>query len=357
MAQMDSIVFYRSFFEALQVFQDAGERAQMYDAILSYAFNGTEPTSLSPMQTAIYTLIKPQLDANVRKSENGKKGGRPKKETNDSEKNLGIKNKKPLVFENENHSFSETESNKNKNINKNSNKNINVNSNKNACFADDNNIPDFDTCIDYLTTKLFLTNTEATDVLKSFIDYNAKRDWSSLKTRTWQSLLSQFMRNDKRFTDDVLSERKAKAVRKAEEERRQKEEAERYQDKSLYLETAEDFIDYVRNGKPFSKEEEVLKVAIGYIFNDAELSELWNDQPVYIDESYGNAMCQFINYDFNYGIKGFDSFMFDNLETPLAKKVRENFMFDDTPNNKTYKAIEHLLPDDQDQEPEDLPFQ
>lgn len=81
----DSFVFYRSFFEALQDVP-IEERACIYDAICSYSLNDMEP-KLTGMQLAIFKLIRPNIDANKRKYENGKKGagfgkkgGRPKKE-------------------------------------------------------------------------------------------------------------------------------------------------------------------------------------------------------------------------------------------------------------------------------------
>ncbi|MEG1401265.1 DUF6291 domain-containing protein [Bacteroides sp.] len=82
----DSFVFYRSFFEALQDVP-IEERACIYDAICAYSLNDTEP-KLTGMQLAIFKLIRPNIDANKRKYENGKKGagygkkgGRPKKTT------------------------------------------------------------------------------------------------------------------------------------------------------------------------------------------------------------------------------------------------------------------------------------
>lgn len=80
----DSFVFYRSFFEALQDVP-IEERACIYDAICAYSLNDTGP-KLTGMQLAIFKLIRPNIDANKRKYENGKKGagygkkgGRPKK--------------------------------------------------------------------------------------------------------------------------------------------------------------------------------------------------------------------------------------------------------------------------------------
>lgn len=81
----NSFVFYRSFFEALQDVP-IEERACIYDAICAYSLNDIEP-KLTGMQLAIFKLIRPNIDSNKRKYENGKKGasfgkkgGRPKKD-------------------------------------------------------------------------------------------------------------------------------------------------------------------------------------------------------------------------------------------------------------------------------------
>ena len=75
MKQRDSFVFYRSFFEAVSELKPK-EQTEVILAICEYALNGTE-RQLSGVQKAVFILIKPNLDANQKKYENGKKGGRP----------------------------------------------------------------------------------------------------------------------------------------------------------------------------------------------------------------------------------------------------------------------------------------
>ena len=69
-------VFYRSFFES---FEDLSKKDKLtlFDALCNYALNDIEP-ELSGTTAAIFKLLKPQVDANNRRYENGKKGGRPK---------------------------------------------------------------------------------------------------------------------------------------------------------------------------------------------------------------------------------------------------------------------------------------
>lgn len=79
----ESFIFYRSFFEAIADLPDE-TKGRIFCAISDYALNEKEP-SLSGVEKSIFTLIKPQLDANNKRYENGKsggkhgvKGGRPK---------------------------------------------------------------------------------------------------------------------------------------------------------------------------------------------------------------------------------------------------------------------------------------
>lgn len=73
----DSAIFYRSFYDAIK---DLSEdiQADVLRALFEYAFYYKE-LELTGTAKAIFILIKPQLDANIKKYENGKKGGRPLK--------------------------------------------------------------------------------------------------------------------------------------------------------------------------------------------------------------------------------------------------------------------------------------
>lgn len=77
----DSVVFYRSFYEAIKDLPDA-DLAKSFKAIMEYGLNGTAPTTAG-IEKTIYLLTKPQIDANNRRWENGKQGGRPTKKSKD----------------------------------------------------------------------------------------------------------------------------------------------------------------------------------------------------------------------------------------------------------------------------------
>lgn len=70
----DSFVFYRSFFDAITALPD-GQRESLFLSICDYALNGNEPSGLDGVQTAMFALIKPVIDSNNKRYEDGKKGG------------------------------------------------------------------------------------------------------------------------------------------------------------------------------------------------------------------------------------------------------------------------------------------
>lgn len=73
-----SFVFYRSFYEAAKNLPD-NERLALFDAINEYALNGNEIHSDYSSVEALFIVIKPLLDSNTKRYENGNKGGRPRK--------------------------------------------------------------------------------------------------------------------------------------------------------------------------------------------------------------------------------------------------------------------------------------
>ena len=75
----DTMIFYRSFYEAIKElpFDKQGE---VYNAIFSYGLDFTE-VELNGISKTIWTLIKPQIDANIKRFENGKKPKAKQKES------------------------------------------------------------------------------------------------------------------------------------------------------------------------------------------------------------------------------------------------------------------------------------
>jgi hypothetical protein len=65
----DSFIFYRSFFQSTKRLSKE-DKAELFEAICSYALDG-ELIEVSAVPEAIFSVIKPNLDANRRKWENG----------------------------------------------------------------------------------------------------------------------------------------------------------------------------------------------------------------------------------------------------------------------------------------------
>ena len=107
----DSSIFYRSFYEAIKELPK-NNQAEVYTAIFEYALNFNE-VELNGLSKTIFTLIKPQIDANNKRFINGKE---PKSKRNRSETEAKPKQ-----------DISETEANNN------NNENVNVNENYIHC--------------------------------------------------------------------------------------------------------------------------------------------------------------------------------------------------------------------------------
>lgn len=114
----DSIVFYRSFYEAIKEIP-LEQQGIVYNAIYGYALDGVEP-ELNGIAKAIFLLVKPQIDANNSRYENGKKGaeygkkgGRPKKENPKETPSEPQENPKETPNENVNENVNENDKKEN----------------------------------------------------------------------------------------------------------------------------------------------------------------------------------------------------------------------------------------------------
>lgn len=87
--ERDSFIFYRSFYESVKEIPKE-EQLQTYQLIIEYALNGVE-IDAKGIPKAIFALVKPQIDANTKRYENGKKGGRkPKQNQNETKKEPNV---------------------------------------------------------------------------------------------------------------------------------------------------------------------------------------------------------------------------------------------------------------------------
>lgn len=181
----DSVVFYRSFWEAIKDV-DPPDQLAAYNAIFDYAFDDISP-DIKGAASAIFKLAKPQIDANNKRYENGKRGGRPKTKTKPSENQ------------------SETESEPNVNVNVNDNVNVNVNdkerdipgiTNDNTVITNDSRVinkrfapPSLEEVRAYCTERNNNVDPEA------FIDFYSSKGWKvgnqtmkdwKASVRTWE---------------------------------------------------------------------------------------------------------------------------------------------------------------------------
>lgn len=114
----ESFVFYKSFYEAIKHL-DGKIQGEIYTAIMEYGLYGNE-IELGPVAKAMFTLIKPQIDINNKRYENGKKGGCVKTKQ-EAKKNQTVTKQEP----NGNQDVTKHEPN----VNVNDNVNVNVNDN------------------------------------------------------------------------------------------------------------------------------------------------------------------------------------------------------------------------------------
>lgn len=118
----NSFVFYGSWWEAIKNLQ-RDVQGDVLTAIIEYGLSGETTEQLKPIAKAMLAMVKPQIDANNQRFENGKKGGRKKIEQNQVETNQEPNQNQNVTKQKPNANQTETY-------------NVNVDDN-----VDDNNIP------------------------------------------------------------------------------------------------------------------------------------------------------------------------------------------------------------------------
>lgn len=143
----DSFIFYRSFYEAIKEVP-AEAQLQIYKAISIYALE-QEEIELSGIAKAIFSLVKPQLDANYKKYENGKQTkSKSKAKNKQTESKIGT--------------------NVNDNENVNVNVNVNVNDNDNA--VGESCVDGLQDVIDFYSNNIGLMTPYGLKILESYLD-------------------------------------------------------------------------------------------------------------------------------------------------------------------------------------------
>ena len=182
--ERDSMVFYRSFYEALKDLSDA-ELAKAFRVLAEYGLNGVE-LECEGTAKVILMMAKPQIDKNNSRYENGKKGaefgrlgGRPKK----PQENPKETPKKPQENPKET-------------------PNVNVNDNVNVIKKKDTSVskekvhfvpPTLENVIGYCQEKEF-ENVDA----QRFVDFYESKGWmvGKNKMKDWKAAVRNWARNE-----------------------------------------------------------------------------------------------------------------------------------------------------------------
>ena len=188
----DSFVFYRSFFESIEKLKK-NDKLTLYSHLCRYAL-GEEVEDLEGVPAAIFNLIKPQIDANSRRYENGLKGGRPVTKT------------KP----NDNQTETKPKRNVNVNVNDNDNENVNVNVNANvngdgSGSSGSSDAPTFKEVADEVAEQGYKVSAV------KFYDHYEKNHWLTKEgdpVRNWRTMLKVWDLKEKGETPAALATKK-----------------------------------------------------------------------------------------------------------------------------------------------------
>jgi hypothetical protein len=169
----DTTIFYRSFYEAIKEL-DPQHQQQLYNGIFEYSLDFKEQNFTGVCKT-VWTLIKPQLDANLKRFENGSK---PK-----------VKQTKSEIEAKQKQEESKTEANNNNNVNNNkkNNKNITLD----FSFCNENLVEDIKSFVEFRKSikKPFTTQ----DQLERL--YNQLKKYSNNNVKVAKEIVNQSIVN------------------------------------------------------------------------------------------------------------------------------------------------------------------
>lgn len=178
----ESFIFYRSFYDAIKDLP-RDVQGEIYTAIMEYSLYGKETENLKPIARSVFTLMKPQIDVNNKRFENGKKGGRPK---SGNQPDGNQEETKVEPSNNQKETKVEPNVNDNDNVNENKEDTTNVVSKKHAAKAATlKRKEDF-----YLTLVAFV-DKYGKEMIRAFFEYWSELNKSETKMRfemqkTWE---------------------------------------------------------------------------------------------------------------------------------------------------------------------------
>lgn len=183
----ESFVFYRSFFESIRKLSKR-DQATIYSQICRYALDG-ELDELTGVPAAIFDLIKPQIDANLRRYENGAKGAEYGK--------LGGRPKTPKEPLNNPKQTPNVNVNVNENVNDNENVNVNVpqkgKQDTQHTESDSDSQTNRPSNIEIARTILEEGYQLDGASIKAFVEYNEERGWKM----DWKQALKRWVERER----------------------------------------------------------------------------------------------------------------------------------------------------------------
>ena len=185
----ESFVFYKSFYEAIKNIPKE-DQLELYTAICEYSFTDNVPDLPDGIAKAMFILMKPNIDsANARyraSVENGKKGGRPKKNKN---------------LEKPNNNLDETQEEPKQNLNDNVDDNVDDNVNKDDNITPYEKIKDLfhEICVSYPKV-IKLSDSRKKTIKARYKEYNY--DIEAFKRLFTKAEESDFLKgnNDKNWS-------------------------------------------------------------------------------------------------------------------------------------------------------------
>lgn len=193
----ESTIFYRSFYEAIKEL-DAETQSKVYSAIFEYALNFNE-VEVKGLAKTVFTLIKPQLDANLKRYENGTKA-----KVKQSESKTEAKQK-------QNRSKIEANVNVNDNVNVNANENVNQNENVNVSRSRFR-APTYNEILNFMKEKNGLAGNiwpeaKVVSEAKAFFNHYESNGWmvGKNKMKNWEAAVRNWMNNNSKFENQKIN--------------------------------------------------------------------------------------------------------------------------------------------------------
>lgn len=181
----DSVVFYRSFAEAIKALPKEEQLKALW-AVIDYGLDEITPEEYG-VHTAIFLMAKPQIDANNKRYQNGTKGGRPITEQKPNHNQI-ITKPKP----NQNQTITKAEPKEKEKVNVKDKDKVKVKDKESVCtrFVP----PTHQDVSDYCQEKGY-TNVD----IERFIDFYESKGWmvGKNKMKDWKAAVRNWNRSQR----------------------------------------------------------------------------------------------------------------------------------------------------------------